>query len=132
HATSSLRELGLTGPNTPEGIVHDLAAGFNGVGRGSGCAAARTATAGPLFLLKRKLQISFVGIHPVHNHPDPIADGNLAPGPLAGNLADVLLEGVLIAGKDVDRNEPFDEQVSEFHEESILRRADDETVENLA
>src|ERR1043165_1424320 len=80
----------------------------------------------------RELQFPFVRIDAVEDDAHLVADGELAAGALADDLADVLLISVLVARQRVDRNEAFDEEVGQLDEDAVLGGADDEGVEILA
>src|SRR5690348_5168550 len=78
-----------------------------------------------------ELQLAFIGVHAVQDYADLVADGKLAAGTLAHDLADVLLISVLVARQSVDRDEPFDKEIGQFNEETILGGTDDQGVEVL-
>src|SRR2546423_12780371 len=79
-----------------------------------------------------ELQLAFFRVDAVEDDAHFVADGKLATGALADDLADVLMISVLVARQRVDRDQAFDEEVGQLDEDAVLGGADDEGVEILA
>ena len=71
-------------------------------------------------------------VHFVEKHVHTVADGELATGALADDLAGVLMKHIAITGQRVNGDQAFDEQILQLDEESETGGADDERAEFLA
>src|SRR5271166_4743552 len=86
----------------------------------------------PLRLDQRKLQLPLQRLHAIQHYMNAVSDREHPPRTLSHDLASIFVIHVAVAGQRVDRHQPLDKELLQFHEKAEFRRADNQRVEIFA